>query len=371
MRRVRRTLIMALSVGLLLAPAGEAWAAGPFLGRLGTVSTVASTVPAAGTGAGDVNPYGVAVVPRSTGRLHRDWVLVSNFNDAANKQGTGTTIMQIGPSGTAQVFATVDAAHLPGRCPGGVGLSTALTVLQSGWVVVGSLPTTDGSAATAKSGCLLVLDHDGVVRETISDAAINGPWDLTSVDRGDTADLYVTNVLNGTVAARGAVVNRGTVVRLRLRLTGTRAPTWSAPVVIGSGFGEHSDPAALVVGPTGLTMNHGTLYVADTVGNRIAAITHPGTRITSAGTGHGVTSGGSLNGPLGLASAPDGDVLSVNAGDGLIVETTPGGQQVATHQLDSSGSPAGSGALFGLAIRPDARAVYFVDDATNTLDLLR
>ena len=36
--------------------------------------------------------------------------------------------------------------------------------------------------------------------------------------RGTVADLFVTNVLNGTVAAGGKVVHGGTVVRLTLRL---------------------------------------------------------------------------------------------------------------------------------------------------------
>ena len=39
-------------------------------------------------------------------------------------------------------------------------------------------------------------------------------------------------------------------------------------------------------------------------------------------------------------------------------------------RLDSSGSPPGAGALFGLAVKPGQRAVYYVDDATNTLNLL-
>jgi len=63
-------------------------------------------------------------------------------------------------------------------------------------------------------------------------------------------------------------------------------------------------------------------------------------------------------------------VLTVNSGDGNIVETTPDGMQVATHTLEISGSPPGAGALFGLAVAPQGTGVYYVDDATNTLDLL-
>ena len=92
---------------------------------------------------GDVNPYGVAVVPRSTGDLGQGNVLVSNFNDKANVQGTGTTIVEVTPSGHVSQFAKI-SRNLPG-CPGGVGLTTALSVLRSGWVIVGSLPTKGGS----------------------------------------------------------------------------------------------------------------------------------------------------------------------------------------------------------------------------------
>jgi len=63
-------------------------------------------------------------------------------------------------------------------------------------------------------------------------------------------------------------------------------------------------------------------------------------------------------------------VLSVNAADGQIVETTPAGAQVATKTLDSTGTSPGSGTLFGLALTPDRMGVYFVDDGSNTLNIL-
>ena len=50
---------------------------------------------------------------------------------------------------------------------------------------MGSLPTADGTSATAKAGCLIILNSDGKVVETLNNAyGINGPWDLTAVDRG-------------------------------------------------------------------------------------------------------------------------------------------------------------------------------------------
>jgi sugar lactone lactonase YvrE len=126
-----------------------------------------------------------------------------------------------------------------------------------------------------------------------------------------------------------------------------------------------------VLGPTGVGLGRDdTLYVADTRPNRITAIANAVVRGGSAGTGAVVTRNGALANPLGLAIAPNGDVLTVNGNDGRIVETTPAGAQIATRLLDSSGSPKGAGALFGLAVAPGGRGVYYVDDAVNTLRLL-
>src|SRR5215831_19193291 len=368
--RVIRASAVAVGAASLAAfaivPAAQAGTSSSFIGPFTHNDTIKSTVPANG----DVNPYGVAVVPTSTGRLVKGDVLVSNFNNKANLQGTGTTIVQVAPGGQQAVFAQIGASSLPGPCPGGVGLTTALGILPGGWVVVGSLPTTDGTAATAQAGCLLVINNKGKVAETIAGHGINGPWDMATVSSGPNPVLFVSNVLNGTVAANGTTVNHGTVERLTLRLRGSTPPLLAAHTIVGSGFGQHTDPAALVVGPTGLGLNsHGTLFVADSVGNRITAIPSALTRSGSAGTGNVVTAKGKLNTPLGLAIAPNGNVLTVNAGDGFIVETTPGGKQVASFLLDKSGSPPGAGALFGLAVTPKANGVYYVDDAANTLNL--
>ena len=140
---------------------------------------------------------------------------------------------------------------------------------------------------------------------------------------------------------------------------------------IGSGFMERTDPDALVIGPTGMGLNsRGTLFVADSLGNRVTAIPGAPFRHSSAGTGFVVTSGGALNTPLGLTVAPGGNILTVNGGDGRLVETTPAGVQIAKRFLDKSGSPKGAGALFGLAVAPHASGLYYVDDAVNTLRLL-
>jgi hypothetical protein len=65
-----------------------------YLSHFSVVTNVASTVPANG----DINPYGIVVVPQTIGKLVKGSTLVSNFNNSANLQGTGTTIVEIAPS---------------------------------------------------------------------------------------------------------------------------------------------------------------------------------------------------------------------------------------------------------------------------------
>ena len=374
MRFTRRFALVAVGaaavtgVGLTATPALASAGAGPpsFIGGFHHTSKIASTIPRNG----DVNPYGIVVVSHSQGRLHAGSVLISNFNNSKNLQGTGTTIVQITPSGHRTLFAHITTKSLPGRCPGGIGLTTAL-VLVHGWVIVGSTPSKNGMAATSGRGCLIVLNAKGVVREVLKGHGINGPWDATAVTRNGSAALFVANVLNGTVAANGKIVRRGTVLRLDLGFAGGKPPVIKSITTVGSGFPERTDPNAFVLGPTGLGVGkNGILYVASTANNRINRITSALTRHMSAGTGMVVTSGGALNAPLGLTIAPNGHVLTVNGGDGRIVETSQSGMQVATRFLDRSGSPPGSGALFGLTLAPHNAGVYYVDDAANTLRLL-
>jgi len=336
-----------------------------FLQKLDNIQTIGSTVPANG----DVNPYGVAVAPITSGALVKDDILVSNFNNSSNLQGTGSTIDQIDASGKITVFAALDPNSLPGLCPGGIGLTTALVALKSGFVIVGSLPTSDGTAATAQAGCLIVIDSTGKPVLTLAGNGINGPWDMTALDLDYAAVLFVTNVLNGTVAANGSVVSQGSVLRIALSTPHGGVPREVSRTAIASGFAERTDPAALVIGPTGLGLTFdGQLYVADTLQNRIALIPNALFRLDNAVAGMTVSQGSALNGPLGLAIAPDGDIVTVNAGDGNMVETTPGGRQVVVKAVDVS--QQGGGTLFGLAIAPNQKGVYFVDDGNNTLNLL-
>jgi DNA-binding beta-propeller fold protein YncE len=162
--------------------------------------------------------------------------------------------------------------------------------------------------------------------------------------------------------------------------------------VIGAGFAAKTDPNALVIGPTGvgLSANCGNredsedsdcrsrfrqdesvLYVADSVNNRIAVIADPMTRSTPSWNGRTLTVGGNLNDPHGLTVVPNGHIITVNGNDGFATEITPNGAQIAKKLLDNTGGPPpGAGTLFGVLFDPEVGLV-FVDDGSNTLNVLQ
>jgi hypothetical protein len=327
---------------------------------------LATTVPRNG----DVNPYGVAVVPQTIGRLVKGNTLVSNFNDKKNVQGTGTTIMEVSPNGTAVTFARIGPLPASKTCPGGIGLTTALSILRGGWVVVGSLPTRAGGALPSENpaGCLIVFTSTGHVAETWSSTNINGPWDMTTVTTRFGADLFLSNALSRPKGLnKTPPIGFCTVVRIDVSLAAGHLPRMISSTVIGSKFLWRANKAALIQAPTGLALaSGGTLYVADAVKDRITSIANATTR-TTAVTDGGTTlsAGGWLNGPLGLVLAPNGDVIAMNGNDGNAVEISPQGDQVAKVTLIAHGA----GDLFGAAIGAGGHDLLFANDGTNALDI--
>ena len=330
-----------------------------------TLKAVASTVPANG----DVNPYGVAVVQHSVGNLVAGNVLVSNYNNKANLNGTGTSIVQINPAtGKQTLFAWLTPSRLPSTCPGGLGLTTALVVLNNGWVVVGSLPSKDGTAATVNSGCLIVLNSLGHAKIVLTGRGIMGPWGMTAWQHGDDVTLFVTNILNGVAGHMGQQVNKGTVLRINLDVTRQTFILKSA-TIIGSGFPEMASKAGFVQGPTGVALIGTSLYVSDSLANRIARIDRASTRMNSAGLGATTAEAGLLQGPLGL-TALHGVLLVANGNNGNLIGVSPTGATALVKSLDTTaaaGSMPGAGALFGLAPSWDGNWVFYVNDLQNNL----
>jgi hypothetical protein len=314
-----------------------------------------STVPSNG----DVNPYGVAFVddsfPVGAGPLVHGDILISNFNNSANLQGTGTTIVDISKNGTQSLF-------FQGSAP--LGLTTALGTLSAGLVVVGNGPTTDGTSGTATAGSLLVINNQGQLIQAITGPAINYPWDMTLVDNGSTAIAFVSNALDGTV-------NR---LNFAVSATGLTLQSWKT---IGSGYMHRGDPVALFVAPTGSAYDsrRDILYVASTGDNAVFAIRDAAKRQSGAGAGQLVYQDNvHLHGALGLAWAPNGHLLVTN-NDSInpdpnqnseIVEFTTRGEFVKEISVDP-----GAGGSFGLAVHSSRSGTIFaaVDDSTSTLFL--
>jgi len=341
-----------------------------FLRGKTTVSVIGSTTP----NNGDINPYAIWPVTRTVGSVAKGDVLVDNFNNSSNNQGTGTTIVNVHPNGQLSVFASIPATV--SGCPGGVGLTTAMVQLKTGWVIVGSLPSSNGLMSTAGAGCLLVLSPEGKLAGTISGSYIDGPWDATVKDDGSTAQLFVANTLIGLSGSSSDTLNvdKGDVVRLNLAQSTTSPPKVTAETTVANGYPERPDASAFVKGPTGLALgSSGTLYVGNNLANAVDAVPGALTRGTSAGTGTTLTSGGQLANPLGMAVAPNGDLLVANSTNGKIVEVTQAGKQVGEYYADDDigQEPPGQGDLFDVAVNQAGTGIFFVNDGTNTLELLR
>ncbi len=359
-----------LGLAALALSAAVAGAAEPgFLETIKRHTLLTSTVPENG----DQNPYAVIVAPVSAGKVAKDDVLVTNFNNSGNLQGLGTTIVDYNPSTKRlSVFAAIPR-HLP-QCPGGVGLTTAMTMLQSGWVIVGSLPSQDGTTATKGDGCLLILDSQGNLAGTLAGPNINGPWgNMAVIDRGNSATLFVSNTGFGVTAPGQATVNKATVLRIELSIPAGQPPRATSQTVIADGFGQRADKDVFVIGPTGLALGAGgVLFVSDAIGNRVVAIDDAATRTGSAGSGREVSSAGFLKRPLALATAPNGHLLAVNGLNGQLVEIDPtDGHQLYAQWIDpnKAQSPPGAGDLFGIAMTRDGTGFYYVEDEINGLVL--
>jgi hypothetical protein len=319
----------------------------------------ASTVPANG----DVNPYGVAFVPASVptdGTLMQGGILVSNFNNNQNLQGTGTTIVQILPTGKTSLFFTSGQSGL-------TGLSAALGILSNGIVIAGYLPSTDGTSQTAQPGGLFIIDRHGKLLGKLNNPAVfSGPWGMAMNDQGNgQAQIYVSNVLAGTVVR----------VNLAYDQSGEDLAVLGE-TIIGNGFQHSGDPAAFEVGPSGLAYDgeHDLLYVASEIDSSVYVIPEASRQRGSVGTGSLVYQDTThLHGPLDMVLLPNGDLLVANS-DGRnadpnqpseLVEFTTEGKFVAEYSVDPN-----NGGAFGVGIHEVAPRTFrlaAVDDNQNIL----
>ena len=328
---------------------------------------------------GDVNPYAVVVAPVSIGSIEKDDVLVDNFNNISNLQGTGTTIIRYRPS-TKETKLFAQVPQKLKDCPGGVGLTTAMTMLKTGWVIVGSTPSTDGTTRTKGDGCILVFDANGNHVSTWTGPTINGPWgNMATIDKGESAILFISmagfdlpspDVIDPKTGYP-VIVHKSTVLRLEISVPQGKPPVLKNQTVIGDGFSHRADLANFLLGPTGLALSpEDTLYVTDGLDNEITAIDHASSRSDSAGKGRLVTKDGLLQWPLAMVFTEKGHLIACNGKNGQAVEIEPvEGKQIYAHWLNTNQaqSPPGNGNLFGLALASDGKSFYYVEDDINSI----
>jgi hypothetical protein len=374
-QRASRGVLAGLLAAAFAAFLGAAHAEEPkgFLETVHKHTTLANTVP----DNGDQNPYALVVAPVSAGTIQKDDLLIDNFNNAANLQGLGSTIVDYNPTTKKLTKFAQLPRELP-ECPGGIGLSTAMTMLKSGWVIVGSTPSNDGTTGTKGAGCLVVLDPNGKIVSTIAGANINDPWgNMATIDRGATATLFVSNAGFGVGGADGTppVVKQSTILRIELAIADGKAPVVTSQTVVAGGFGEQADKGVFLIGPTGLALGKDdTLYVSDALGNRITEIADATTRTTSGGVGRELTKDGLLQRPLAMATAPNGHLLVTNGLNGKVVEIDPAtGKQIYAQWIDTdkAQTPPGNGDLFGIVMTPAGDGFYYVEDDVNTIVLAK
>jgi hypothetical protein len=359
-------------------------------------------VPTAPTN-GDQNPYGVAFIPPQipvngtqglTTICNPGDILISNFNNGQNAAGTGnlqglgTTITRIQSSGLTSTFFQTPASLTQLNGSIGQGLTNALVALQNGMVIVGSLPTLDGTFATVGGigasnnipvGSLLFIRRDGKLSNLITyqpnplnaivstttqgfvtssffpNAAlpvINGPWSMAVNDQGNTAQLFLSNVLSGTV------------VRFQIAFDsdGNGVNFTQTPVFITTNLNHQNDATLFLAGPSGLfydplpsSPTQDTLFIANSKDNAVYML--PGAawnqgpmapQLFTIDPQH-------LSGPLGVALAPNGNLYVANS-DGNTQSTTvkpsaisiynPQGQFQSQFSVDPN-----AGGAFGIAFQ--------------------
>jgi hypothetical protein len=180
------------------------------------------------------------------------------------------------------------------------------------------------------------------------------------------AQIFVSNVLAGTV------------VRLDVEYAANgESLSVLAITAIATGFTHRTDPAALVLGPSGLFYEpyHDRLYIASSSDNAVYTVDHAGAATSARSVNQLFQDLVHLHGPIDITAAPNGHLLIANS-DGTnadpnqpseLTEYTFDGQFVAQYPVDPN-----NGAAFGIgavSVSWNVVRVAAVSDNANSLFL--
>ena len=342
-------------------PGPQPYHAGP--GRLAAASDrfVASTIDPA---TGDLNPYGVAVVPVTAGTLVKGDVLVGDFGSYANPGGAGQSIVEIDPA-TGAVTDWSHSATLDGV--------DSLSFNPKGFLWTGDLgPVGPSGADDGSGGNVAIIGTSGQVAATFDQATTGhgffaGTW-------GQEYGMNSAGKVSFYWPDAGTGPDAGTVWRLDPHPGGTpngqpTNATYALLTTLPAGGPTAAVPT--VRGPQGQAYDAATdtLYVADDANSTVYAIPHASTA-TGPVPAQVVLQGGPLDAPQGIVIDPgSGTLLVVNGANNDLVDLTTGGRVVGVRDLAPNEPP---GALFGLAVDPagtdsHATTVFYVNDDENSL----
>ena len=301
-----------------------------------------------------LNPYGLTVAPASTGDFKKGDLVVCNFNDKANVQGTGFTIVALHPK--------------PGSKP--LLVSSSKTLVGCNALALSTGDDIWAAAFTANDNP--VLSPTGVLEINIKGKPFDRPFgQIFAQPKGGSPAFYATDAGDGTV------------VRINLGSPFTFD-------VIAKGFAINHGKPGSILGPSGLAYdpNGDQLYVVDGTNNtvvafsKVSSIPNGGVTVEKGGktfkgpSAHDarlVFAGAPLNGPISSALLFNGNLVVGNTGNpsgkNIMVELSPTGKMLATRNVDKGAS----GALFGMVATGTSAAntkLYFNDDNDNNLQVL-
>ena len=324
------------------------------LGHLNTITTIGSTVDPIFN---EVNPYGLDIAKATIGPIATGDLVVCNFNNSANAQGTGSTIIALHPiAGSTPVHIAQDAS-LTG--------CDAIAVAPNDNIWAAAFAAND-NPIVAPGGAVLTTLPGGPWQHPFGQAfAPNpGPFGIAAFYESNAAD--------------------GSIVRIDIH----PGPAFTFDV-IATGFAVNGGAPGSILGPSGLQYDaaHDRLFIVDGANNTLVSFKHVSTIPQGGITVNGTTfsgpfsrrarlvfSGAPLNGPISSALLFDGHIVLGNTldpnGQNLMVEIAPHGGRVLNVKNVDTGAGA---ALFGMVASGSSTAdakLYFNDDNDNTVKLL-
>jgi hypothetical protein len=303
---------------------------------------------------GQLNPYGLTVAPATTGDFTKGDLVVCNFNDKANVQGTGYTIVALHPKAGSKPLLVSDSKKLLG-CDA-LALGPADDIWAAAW--------------TANDNP--IVSASGKLEGNIKGKPFNHPF-----------GQIFAQPIHGNAVFYESNAGVGTVVRINLGTSFTYD-------VIAKGFAVNHGMPGSILAPSGLTYDASidTLYVVDGTNNTVVAFKNVSTipngvtivekggktfKGPSAGDARLLFAGPPLNGPISAALLANGNIAVGNtsnpSGQNIIVEISRSGKVMDTRNVDK-GAP---GAIFGMVatgrFASDTK-LYFNDDNSNDLRVL-